>query len=332
MLPDADTLPEVLLDLAVPHEDIGELVGLCRRVRGDHEVRRLLERSVEELVKDMGGIRGVVELPGQSGMPGLPGPPDSADLLARYFTVYICAAALPHIRAHHRALGIAPEVTRHTLSDVGRAMAWHRRRYGTGGVLVPEWLSLHFHGELYQLGRLQFQRARLGRRTGAALASAGLLLRPGDPCLSVHVPDFLGPLSPEACDRSLAAAREFCARHYPEEPYAVAVCSSWLLDGQLKRYLPAGSNIVRFQERFRVIRTSAEPEDSTTIRFVFGDPDLPVERLPRRTTLERAVADHLRAGGHWHVGHGWFPLHDADADADRAADAGAARSRAHSDG
>jgi hypothetical protein len=24
--------------------------------------------------------------------------------------------------------------------------------------------------------------------------------------------------------------------------------------------------------------------------------------------VERAVGDHLRAGGHWYVGHGWFAL------------------------
>jgi hypothetical protein len=41
---------------------------------------------------------------------------------------------------------------------------------------------------------------------------------------------------------------------------------------------------------------------------VFGDPNLPVESLPRRTALERAVGDHLRGGGHWYIGHGWFPL------------------------
>lgn len=31
MLPDADDLPDLLLDLAVPHEDINELVALPRR-------------------------------------------------------------------------------------------------------------------------------------------------------------------------------------------------------------------------------------------------------------------------------------------------------------
>jgi hypothetical protein len=76
----------------------------------------------------------------------------------------------------------------------------------------------------------------------------------------------------------------------------------------LRRYLPADSNIVRFQDRFRVAREDTEPADTEPVQFVFGDPDLPVADLPRRTSVERAVGDHLRAGGHWYIGHGWFPF------------------------
>lgn len=51
-----------------------------------------------------------------------------------------------------------------------------------------------------------------------------------------------------------------------------------------------------------------EPADTEPVRFVFGDPDLPPAGLPRRTSVERAVGDHLRAGGHWYVEHGWLRL------------------------
>jgi len=50
------------------------------------------------------------------------------------------------------------------------------------------------------------------------------------------------------------------------------------------------------------------PDDTAPIGFVFGDPDLPLDGLPRRNGVERAVADHLRGGGHWYGGRGWFPL------------------------
>ena len=312
MLPDTDELPELLLDLAVPHEDINELVGLRRVLARDPGAVKLLEECVEELVRGIGRIGEFGERSRLADR--LRAAPSALD---RYFPAYVFVAALPHIRAHHLDRGIPGDISRHTLADLGRNMAVHRRRHGRGGVQAPQWLTLHFRGELYQLGRLQFQRVRFDAREVRELATAGFDATPGAPCLSLHIADFRGPLSPAACDRSLALAREFFARHYPHERYEIAVCHSWLLDPQLKRYLSADSNIVRFQERFRIVdgdrgvhgdHEGPEPADAEPVQFVFGNPDLPVESLPRRTTVERAVGDHLRAGGHWYIGHGWFPL------------------------
>ena len=299
MLPDADGLAEVLLDLAVPHEDINELVRMGRRVMDDPELLRLLESSVQELVQGMGEVGAAVDL---LELDWASGP------LQRCFPVYVFVAALPHTRAYHRERGIAAEISRRTLADLGRNVAVYRRRHGTTGVQAPFWLTHHFRGELYQLGRLQFERARLGERTARALSATGLDVAGGTPCLNLHIPDFLGPLPPAACDRSLALAGEFFARHFPEEKYRAALCHSWLLDPQLKEYLAADSHIVRFQERFRAARQDTEPADTEPVQFVFGDPELPVAGLPRRTSVERAVGDHLRAGKHWYIGHGWLPL------------------------
>ncbi|MFI0267407.1 acyltransferase domain-containing protein [Streptomyces luteogriseus] len=303
MLPDADALPEILLDLAVPHEDINDLVALRRTLAADARAMGLLEQCVEDLVRDIGEVG--VEVPLAERVAEAPA------ALGPYFAVFVFVAALPRTRAYHRERGVPADVSRRTLADLGRNMAFHRRRRGRGGVEAPQWLTRHFRGGLYQLGRLQFERARLGQRSGRAVAAAGLDAAPGDPCLDLHIPDFHGSLSPAACDRSLRLAREFFARRFLRERHRVAVCHSWLLDPQLKRHLDPDSNIVRFQERFEPGRhpgEEPEPADTEPVRFVFADPDLPVAGLPRRTTLERAVGDHLRAGGHWHMGHGWLRL------------------------
>jgi hypothetical protein len=129
------------------------------------------------------------------------------------------------------------------------SLAAIRRTYGEQGVTGP---VADTEGELYQLGRLQFQRSRLSNRTGDFLRAAGLPYGPGELALDMHVPDFLGPITPTACDRSIVRAREFFARHFLAEPYRVTTCHSWLLDPQLAEYLPSDSNIVRFQNRFRL--------------------------------------------------------------------------------
>ena len=301
MLPDADELPRLLLDLAVPHEDINELVARSHQVTADAGVRRLLGECVTELFRDPRDTGFTPRLDERLAA----APPTLRDV----FAVYVFLAAYPHTLAHHRERGIPAEITRRTLADLGRHLAVHRRRHGRPGVQSPRWLSLHFRGELYQLGRLQFERARHGQRSAPVVAAAGLEAAPGTPCLNLHIPDFHGPLTPLSCDRSLVLAREFFARHFPEENPVAVLCHSWLLDPQLRRYLPADSNIVRFQDRFRAAREDSGPADTEPVQFVFGDPDLPVADLPRRTSVERAVGDHLRAGGHWYIGHGWFPLH-----------------------
>ncbi|MGF1427570.1 acyltransferase domain-containing protein [Kitasatospora sp. LaBMicrA B282] len=296
--------PEELLELAVPHEDIGPLLTAAAAAGAEPAAGRLVERCARLLRREVGTVgRPPLQLPV---LPAALGP------FASYFPVLVHLAVLPATRAFHAERRIPAEVTRLTLTDLGRTMALHRRRYGQGGMLHPYWLAHHVRGELYQLGRLQFQRARLGSRTGLAVAGAGAPYGPGSPCLGVHIPDFCGPLTPAACDRSVAWAREFFTRHFPAEYPAdrptVATCHSWLLDPQLREYLPGDANLIRFQRRFRPGYRPEEPEDTVAVDFVFGDPTLTLTALPRRTTLERAIGDHLRAGRHWYGGNGWFEL------------------------
>ncbi|MFD3512293.1 acyltransferase domain-containing protein [Streptomyces sp. NPDC058657] len=299
VLPTADELPAVLLDLAVPHEDINPLAALLARVADDPQWGLLREQCVRGLMQDIGipggGVR-IPQLPAELGEAG------------RYFAVTVFLALLPRVRAQHRALGIPQEVSRRTLADLGRNMAVCRRQTGRGGLVAPQWLGLHFRGEIYQLGRLQFQLGRVQEADVASLTEAGWPERAGDPCLNIHIPDFSGPLTARACADSLARARDFFPRHFPGVRFAVALCESWLLDPQLREHLPAHSRILGFQDLFERITAGKEEYDKDTVRFVYGDPDLPVAQLPRRTSLERAVAGHLRAGGHWYGGVGWLAL------------------------
>ncbi|MFI7137830.1 acyltransferase domain-containing protein [Streptomyces massasporeus] len=242
MLPDADALPEILPDLAVPHEDINDLVALRRTLTADVRAIGLLEECVEDLVRDIDEVG--VEVPLAERVAEAPA------ALGRYFAVFVFVAALPHTRAYHRERGVTADVSRRTLADLGRNMAFHRRRRGSGGwrsrsgsrttsaVSCTNWDGSSSSGPASGSGR------------GGRWRRPGWTRHRGRPCLSVHIPDFHGALSPAACDRSLELAREFFARHFPRERHRVAVCHSWPLDPLLKRHLDPDSNIVRFQGRF----------------------------------------------------------------------------------
>jgi hypothetical protein len=297
-LPAAHELPPVLLRLAVPHEDVDDVVALLPSPAESPGIWWLLKRCTRALVRTIASIEEPLAFPEL---------PEGLGVRGRYFYLYPFLASLPHVLEYHRAQGIPEEISWLTLADLGRNMAVHRRLHGAGGVADPHWLMLHFRGALYALGRLQFQRARLGGRTGRGIAAAGMSYGPGDPALAVHVPAFYGSLTPEACDASFAQAKAFFAQHFPQESYEVAVCHSWLLDEQLREYLPPDANILRFQQRFRpAYRPDAA--DEVIVRFVFGRTLADLEGLPRRTTLERAVVDHMKAGRHWHGGAGWLLL------------------------
>jgi hypothetical protein len=297
-IPEGDAFLAVLADLAIPEGEWATLVALRQEVVNDPGLRWLLERSVHSLSLHLDTI----ETP-----PAFPNLPAALGEISRYFFAFVYIAMLPHTHALYRQRGVPDEVFRATMADVGRHFLIHRAQHGNGGMSGQDWLMLHARGSIFQLGRLQFERARLGNRTSKGIQAAGYASQKGDPVLAVHIPGFCGPFPPDACDASFAQARAFFATHFPEERYEIAVCHSWLLDEQLADYLPESSNIVQFQRRFRQAYRP-DPNNRTTLEFVFRTPDAPLDDLPQTTTLECAVVRHIREGRHWHGGMGWLEL------------------------
>lgn len=283
--------------LEIPEEDIPEVVRLAPSPESDPELWWFLERTVHSLGLRMGRVEG----PPRFGMLR-----DINDPEYRFFYVHVFTAAMPQVQRYFRERGIPETTIQATLADLGRNVRVHRKREGIGGLGVAWWLMLHFRGMIYQLGRLQFERANLGQRGADAAADMGVRASPDGRVLSIHIPDFLGPMSPDACDASIQAAHEFFPKYFPEEPVLAGVCSSWLLDPQLKEYLRPDSNIIQFQDRFKLTSDSYNVNNSI-VQFVFGPNVDQVDHLPVRSTLERAVVAHLQSGKDWQGRFGWFP-------------------------
>jgi hypothetical protein len=231
-----------------------------------------------------------------------PAPGPDAPATRRWLQLWAIVAAVPHTLKLDAARGIDEDITWHTLADIGINVDRHISAHGRPGFDGAFWVCQHVRGQIYRLGRLQFNVMSITFDPGPDAP-----FQAGDPALGVHIPPG-SPLDPAACDDSLGRARGFFARHLPGTTYRVATCSSWLLDEQLIGMVSAGSNIVRFQRRFTPVAGWSEPGDEDVLRFVFGNPDADVEALRPGTTLERAMVEHLRAGRHFRNRLGWLPL------------------------
>jgi hypothetical protein len=64
---------------------------------------------------------------------------------------------------------------------------------------------------------------------------------------------------------------------------------------------------MQFQRRFQLVGEGHDG-DADILRFVFHRIAPNVDDLPQRTTLERAIVTHLRAGKHWRSRTGWLNL------------------------
>ncbi|HEX5407084.1 MAG TPA: acyltransferase domain-containing protein [Pseudonocardiaceae bacterium] len=245
------------------------------------ELRWLLDRSIALVRADLGG---------HGWLPPGPALPRDRGPAWRHLYVYAYLAMVDVVRGYHRDHGIADAVSWATLADLGRNLDVDRRMHGEGWPIMQSWLTLHARGSVYELGRLQHER--------------------GGTAIGLHIPES-GPLTPDSITASLDQARIFFPRHFPDELYTAFSCGSWLLDPQLREYLPPDSNIVRFQRRFE-LEPYAEPEgvdcDVEVLRFVFRTLTTPLDQLPRRTVLQRAIVDHLKAGRHWRWRRGRCPI------------------------
>jgi GNAT-like C-terminal domain/N-acyltransferase N-terminal domain len=304
-LPSRGEAEAVLRDVGLDEPDLGVILGELPLPGAQPELWWLFERCYHAVRRDIGqpgALRSWPTLPAPLGLAG------------RCFWVWVYLAAVPDLRRWHRDRGIDADVSSDTIADLGRHIRLYRRRTGNVGFDEQFWLGLHFRGDLFELGRLQFNPYLLATGPAgplfwydpAAIATLGDGFRPGDPVLGVHIPES-GPLTPSACDASFEAARELFARLFPAQTYRAATCTSWLMDDQLLDYLDPATNIVQFQRRFDLV-PGALDADPSPVRFVFHKELSQLDQIVPRTRLEHAIVDHIAAGRHWRMRTGCLRL------------------------
>lgn len=295
----APSAPALLELLGITGQDHAELSALIGPAVADQEILAEVTRTanllracagLEAPAADLGALEEQHNALQQRLVPG-----------EGLLSILALVVSTSTVRAWHRERGLSTEQSWEVLADLGQQMRVHRRSSGRLGLHQLPWMALNWRGRLVHLGRLQFDlhRAEKGTRNERWV-------------IGVHIP-ATGPLDHAAVDESLDRATTYFTARYADldtarPPGAASfgrefLCDSWLVNPLLTEELGAESNLGAFARRWE--RISSERSDDGAAFFVFGErPPYDVTALPRRTRLERLVADRLANGHGWESGHG----------------------------
>ena len=201
----------------------------------------------------------------------------------------VMLAAVCQTEKRYRREDIPAEVFLSTMDCFRRFLEETHARTGQWAFDRGFWTWRQTGGLLFRLGTLEFEyrRIRPGPRPAGLEAEA--------PVLSVHIPSD-AVLGREELDESYSIARQFFSQEKlcPWGKPKAVVCGSWLLAPALNGLLPEDSGIWRFARDYRLY--DVDEEDQEFYEWLFGGCK-PMEELPERTSLQRAVKAHLAAGG-----------------------------------
>lgn len=122
--------------------------------------------------------------------------------------------------------------------------------------------------------------------------------KPGDHCLSIHIPVGTD-ISADATYKACESARRIVKERYPEYAGASMIyCASWLLDPALKTIQGEQSKITKFMELF--VKYPIKDSGKAVFSFVFPSFCAHVEDLPEETSLQRKIKKLYLDGGFVH--------------------------------
>ncbi len=135
------------------------------------------------------------------------------------------------------------------------------------------------------------------------------VLTKNDPVLDIHIPAGEN-MTMEKCADSINYSIKFFAKYFPDKDYKGWACSCWFLDNQLEKILPESSNIIKFQRELYLYPVKAGGEES--YRRIFGERGIKdgIENIPRKSSMQKAVASFLEQGGKLRSGGGFFLKED----------------------
>lgn len=289
---------EAVRDLCTRIDMPGQAVEALRTVYEAPDGSRLTElRSYASPLADADAAvasRASRELLARAGMPQ--GASDTMPAIAVTVLAVYLEAALRSWETIYVPRGVDRDVFDATMANMALFVGERLAAYGDVRFDRAWWCWQYTSGRQYRIGELNVEMA-LADGTG----DDGEPFAAGTRLVHIHIPSD-ADMDPGRLHETYRAARAFVRRVHPQWADAPMVTETWLLSPTLRDLLRPDSRILAFASDFDVLHVDAESDAGTF--FVFGRTDLPSDRLPQRTGLQRAAAALLQRGGHIGVAFG----------------------------
>jgi len=186
------------------------------------------------------------------------------------------------------------------LSDDGIRVAYDGLRLNGKASADAGWTTvLKSEGESVTGNPVDPRGRILRREVTLPLPAWEKILAEGDTVLDIHIP-YGGGMGWDLVFESLNRATAFFSQHHSDRPIRGIVVTTWFMDPRLDGLLPPESNPVRFQRACHLYPCYPSPG---SFGFIFpGAGTAAPDRLPRETSVQRAIVGFLEKGGVWHGG------------------------------
>lgn len=199
-------------------------------------------------------------------------------------------------KAFYKEKGISEKILADTLDDI---RIWCENN-DNKGLANYNWIKNHINGELFRIGRLQYQMFKCKNRT---LRYSKLPFGYGENLIYVHIPQG-EKLIYSDCVKSLKEATAFFDRYFPDFKYHFFFSESWLLYGENWQFMEPSCNILQFSSLFEIAYSAND--ESQAIERIFGKKERKIENYPEKTTLQRNAKAFMQGGGKLGVGIGFI--------------------------
>ena len=216
------------------------------------------------------------------------------------FCAFVFTLAIESMEKFYMEKNIPRDIFLDTINDLAVWINRNHEWYGEWGFTQPGWIMHHIRGNLFKLGRLQFEISKVGEWSRPP-EELNLGIKLGDSVLGVHIPRG-GKLGEAECLDSFERAKIFFPKYFGYN-FKAFCCFTWLFDPAFVNMLPPESNILKFQNLF-VRYPGHESYGGLDYVFVNITKDN-IADAPTDTLFRKKLVEHLTAGGIMQTGCGY---------------------------